>query len=140
MSATTKPGTIRFDVDPAGTLDTGAGLTDWAYLPAIFTLANTRTAYDKAIGGCRFQTDAAGLELLADISERAEDGIADAVEVIGILLANVKADEVSPSVINRAGWLLAGLTGLRGIISGTRSDAAYHLGTGAYAVTGEGSN
>jgi hypothetical protein len=41
-------------------------------------------------------------------------------------LANVKADELQPGVINRAGWLLVGLTELSSQLQVIRGDAEYH--------------
>lgn len=131
-----KAGTIRFDAHHSGTLNARGNMTSWGCLPAIFTLANTRQPYNNAIHGEPFQTDAAGLKRLVDISEDAEDAIADAVEVIGILLAQADAGNVDAEIISRAGWLLAGLAEMRRVVASTRSDAGYHLSTGRYAVAG----
>jgi hypothetical protein len=126
---------IRFSGHHSGALEMGRGATPWGYLPAIFTLANTRQNYSTETCSEPFQTDTAGLDRLADMSESAEGAIADAIEVIGDLLANCETEELDPGTVRSIGWLLSGLSELRGIVAFTRSDAAFQL-TGDYAATG----
>jgi hypothetical protein len=79
-----------------------------------------------------FQTDNQGLTRLSDIADEAETSLADAVEVLGLLLARADIAELAPDNIHTVGWLLAGLMELRESVSFVRKEADYHLEQGGY--------
>jgi hypothetical protein len=127
----TKPGTIKFTGHHSNALSTGSGTTAWSYLPAILTLASTRDCNQ------RIRTDADGLAKLVSLADGVEESIADAIAVIGDLLANCETEELDPGTLNNVGWLLTGLAEIRGVISQGRRDAEHQMSTGAYAVGGD---
>lgn len=116
--------TIRFTGHPSGTLDTDAGCTALAYLPAIFALSRTRGPLNGQ-GVNLFQTDAAGLKRLEDMAEQAGDYISDIIKVIGELMSVCEPEELERHTLIQVGFLLRGLCELREEVAGVRSDAAY---------------
>lgn len=121
------PNSICFYGHHSGRITIGASLTGWHLLAPLLTLANTRRAYDDKLGFEPFQTDADGLRSLVTYSAQAEESVASAVEIIGTLLAYTQVEELPPQSFREIGWLLSGLSVIRGELVALREDAGHHL-------------
>jgi len=100
-----KPNAIKTPITADGHLEL-RGNSSLSALPAIFALYHTAKRTES---GYALQTDADGLQTLANQGSSAATAICSALTALGDLLVSADAEDIKNQRLNDLGWLLVAL-------------------------------